>query len=83
MWGMAKNSILLFIQGRLFKDVGKVLRQILICAFFTAFVFIVAMAGLSLADVHLGSANIWIASAIAGLLGGMLQPYLFKDLKYA
>lgn len=73
MWDMAKNSMNLFLQGRLFKDPGKVLVQIMLGIVFTALVLV----GLSF-----GGVPIWGAAAAAGLLGGMLQPYLFKDLKY-
>ncbi len=81
MWDMAKNSITLFFQGRLFKDSSKVYRQILLGAVFTGIVMILATAVLS--AIGLAGEAVWIAAAIAGFLGGMLQPYLFKDLKYA
>jgi len=74
MFEMVMNSITLFVQGRLFKDIGAVIRQALIGITVTA----VLMVGLSFAPIPL-----WAAAAIAGLIGGMLQPYLFKDLKYA
>jgi len=28
-------------------------------------------------------APLWLAALLAGLAGGALQPYLFKDLRYA
>lgn len=81
MWGMAKHSVILFLRGRLFQDSAKVYRQVLTGAMFTALIMIVTFVGLALGG--LGSEAVWIASAVAGFLGGMLQPYLFKDLKYA
>jgi hypothetical protein len=80
MWEMAKSSIALFFQGRLFKDKAQVFRQILTGTLFTAIVMLVIAAGLS--AFGMGRELIWISSAIAGFLGGALQPYLFKDLKY-
>lgn len=81
MWSMATNAIRLFMQGRLFRESGKVFRQVLIGAVFTAIIMAAAAAALAFAGLGLEAA--WIASGIAGFLGGMLQPYLFKDLKYA
>ncbi len=73
MWDMAKNSITLFLQGKLFQDTGMVIRQMMLGIAVTAAVLVaIAAAG----------APVWGASIVAGLLGGMLQPYLFKDLKY-
>lgn len=73
MWQMAKSSIILFFQGRLFSEPAKVYRQTFIGAAATAAVLVVlATVGLPLAG----------AAAIAGLAGGALQPYLFKDLRY-
>ena len=74
MFEMAKNSITLFLQGRLFKDLGAVMRQAFIGIVITAAILV----GLSFTALPL-----WAASAIGGLIGGIAQPYLFKDLKYA
>ncbi len=74
MLDMVMNSITLFVKGKLFKDVGAVTRQALIGIAITAALLV----GLSFAPIPL-----WAAAAIAGLIGGALQPYLFKDLKYA
>lgn len=73
MLEMAKSSITLFFRGRLFSEPGKVYRQTAIGATITAVLLIVlAKAGLPLAA----------AAALACLIGGGLQPYLFKNLKY-
>ncbi len=73
MWEMVKTSIVLFLQGRLFKDAGKVMVQIVLGIVFTALVLV----GLARAGVPILG-----AAVAAGFLGGLLQPYLFKDLKY-
>ncbi len=74
MLDMAKNSITLFLQGRLFKEPGAVMRQALIGIVITAAVLV----GLSFTALPL-----WAAAAIGGFIGGVAQPFLFKDLKYA
>jgi len=73
MWEMAKSSIVLFLRGKLFSDPVKVWRQAAIGAAATTIVLV------GLAKV---GAPVVAAAAVAGLLGGALQPYLFKDLKY-
>ncbi len=74
MFEMAKNSITLFIQGKLFKDIGAVMRQAIIGIVITAIVVVLmSVAGLPL----------WAAATLGGFVGGMAQPILFKDLKYA
>lgn len=73
MWEMAKSSIVLFFKGKLFAEPGKVYRQTAIGAAVTAALLVaLAKAGLPLVA----------AAAVAGLVGGALQPYLFKDLRY-
>lgn len=73
MWAMARSSITLFFQGKLFADPGKVYRQLAIGVLVTAVVLVVAAKA---------GAPLWLAALIAGLIGGGLQPYLFKDLRY-
>ena len=73
MWEMAKSSIVLFLQGKLFAEPAKVYRQTAIGAALTAALLVVlAVAGRPVAG----------AAAGAGIVGGALQPYLFKDLRY-
>lgn len=73
MLGMALNSAKLFMAGKLFKDNGKVIRQMLAGA----------AAGV-VAGVVVGFfAPLWLAAGVAGLVSGFIQPMLFKDLKYA
>ena len=73
MWDMAQNSMSLFFRGKLFAEPGQVARQLAIGIVVTAVVLI------ALAKV---GAPLWIAALVAGLIGGALQPYLFKDLRY-
>ncbi len=74
MWEMAKHSVVLFFQGRLFQDYGAVFRRLAIGVLLTTVVFLLlALPGLPL----------WVAAAVSGFVGGLLQPYLFRDLKYS
>lgn len=73
MVGMAINSAKLFFAGKLFRDNSIVIRQMLMGA------------GLGvIAGVVVGLfAPIWVAALAAGTVSGFIQPFLFKDLKYA
>ena len=75
MFDMVKTSIVLFLQGRLFANRNHVIRQSLIG--------IVVTAAILIAAVKLTTLPLWGSAVIAGLLGGALQPLLFKNLKYA
>ncbi|MEZ5934065.1 MAG: hypothetical protein R3F54_19440 [Alphaproteobacteria bacterium] len=73
MLDMAKHSIQLFVQGKLFQNNGEVMQKVAIGAGGTAVLTLVlALIGLP----------VWLAAIVAGALGGAVQPYLFKDLKY-
>ncbi|MEJ2623838.1 MAG: hypothetical protein P8Z80_04655 [Pseudolabrys sp.] len=73
MWQMAIHSIVLFAQGKLFSEPAKVYRQTFVGAAVAAAVLVIlAKIGVSLV----------LAAVVAGILGGALQPYLFKDLRY-
>ncbi len=74
MFEMFKNSVVLFLQGRLFQDVGSVIRQTIIGVVIAAVITIaLAMLGIPL----------WLAIVLASLASGIAQPFLFKNLKYA
>ena len=73
MWEMARSSMTLFLRGRLFADPRMVARQMAIGVVVTALVLII------LAEI---GAPLWLAALLAGGIGGGLQPYLFKDLRY-
>ena len=73
MLDFVRNAIVLFLKGRLFQEPRKVVMQIALGIGVTA-ALLVGLAGTGLPIV--------VSAAIAGLLGGMLQPYLFRNLKY-
>lgn len=73
MWEMAKTSIVLFLRGRLFQDPRKVMQQAAIGMMVTAILLIA---------IALLGAPLPAAAGVAGLIGGALQPYFFKNLKY-
>ena len=69
---MFKNSIALFFKGKLFRDNKAVFKQWLIGFVITLLLMMV-----------LGYlVNPIIGVIVASVVGGALQPYLFKDLKY-
>ena len=72
MYEMVKSSVILFFQGKLFQNPNEVYRQLGIGIGVTLVVFLVVakLACLPLAGI------------VAGAMGGALQPYLFKDLKF-
>lgn len=74
MWDMFSHSLRLFVKGKLFREPAAVFRQWLI-GFGVSFVAVVLV-------VKLG-VPMWIAVAVVALGAGVLQPYLFKNLKYA
>jgi len=73
MWAMTQNSIVLFFRGKLFAEPGK--------AFLLILVGVVATALLLILVAKLG-APLWMAAPIAAFVGGGLQPYLFRNLRY-
>ena len=73
MWEMALTSIRLFLAGKLFQHPWSVFRLSALGAAVAAALTI----GLGLLGVHVA-----LAAGVAGLVGGALQPWLFKDLKY-
>ena len=73
MFDMFINSVTLFLQGKLFQDLGKVIQQAVIGIVIAAVLLIIAVkAGLAL----------WLSVVLSSLIAGAIQPYLFKDLKY-
>ncbi len=74
MFDMVKHSITLFFQGRLFQDPKMAMRQLFIGILIaTVVVVVLGLAGLPL----------WLAAGLGGLAGGIAQPYLYRNLKYA
>lgn len=73
MLEMFMDSATLFMKGKLFQDYKSVFIKMLIGMIVTAVIAII------LAKLGTG---MWVAIGVASLIGGALQPYLFKDLKY-
>ena len=73
MLDMFLNSVRLFFAGRLFRDSRAVLRQWL--KGFALCLALVLLLGWWVSPL--------VGVAVASLIGGALQPLLFKDLKYA
>lgn len=73
MFEMVRHSIVLFFQGRLFADPGKVYQRLAIGLVITIAIFI----GMSFARI-----DPRISAGVAGFVGGMLQPHLFRDLRF-
>ena len=73
MWAMVQSSITPFFRGKLFADPAMVVRQLAIG---------IAVPAAALAGLAALGAPLWLAALAAGLIGGALQPYLFKDLRY-
>jgi hypothetical protein len=73
MWAMAQNSVVLFFRGKLFAEPFKAYRLIAIG--------VVVTAALLLILAELGT-PVWLAAPISAAIGGALQPYLFKNLRY-
>jgi membrane associated rhomboid family serine protease len=74
MWDLFANSLRLFFKGKLFREPRAMFRQWLI-GFAAALVAVVLLAKLGV--------PLWGSVAAAALVAGVLQPYLFKNLKYA
>lgn len=74
MWDMFMNSLKLFLKGKLFKDPAAVFRQWLI-GFGCAVLALVV-------GVKLGL-PLWLVVVAVAVGGGLAQPFLFKNLKYA
>jgi hypothetical protein len=73
MLEMFKQSMMMFLKGKLFRDNAQVMKQGSI-AVISVIVLIVVLGKFVL--------PMWIAAMIGGFVGGALMPYLFKDLKY-
>ena len=73
MFDMFKNAVTLFMRGKLFQNSKKVYLQIAIGSAITLAIFLIVSSFASI---------VW-SGAIAGFAGGMVQPRLFRDLKYA
>tara|TARA_R110000772_G_scaffold49123_6_gene112719 strand:- start:27632 stop:27853 length:222 start_codon:yes stop_codon:yes gene_type:complete len=73
MFEMMMSSGKLFLAGKLFQDNGHMFRQLSIG------VIVGVAVSVGVAQV----APIWAAAVAGGAISGILQPILFKNLKYA
>jgi len=74
MWAMFSNSLRLFLKGKLFRDPRAVFRQWVI-GFVLSLLAVVACVKLSV--------PVWLSVTGVAIAAGGLQPFLFKNLKYA
>jgi hypothetical protein len=73
MFSMARNALALFFSGRLFADQRKAVGLIAIGVFLTALICVMLVkAGVPLVA----------AAAVAGFIGGGLQPLVLKRIKF-
>ncbi|MFA5122023.1 hypothetical protein [Zavarzinia sp.] len=70
---MAKSSMGRFFSGTLFAEPSKAYAQMAIGIGVTA-VLVIALG--------LAGAPLWAAGLVGGAVGGAVQPYLFKNLRY-
>lgn len=73
MFDAMMSSASLFFQGKLFKDNAKAMQLLALGA--------IVGAGLTV-GVGLVAPN-WVAAIAGGAVSGLLQPYLYKNIKYA
>jgi len=73
MFETMMGSTKLFFQGKLFKDTALAIRLLLLGALISAVVTVAAGFVLPL----------WAAAIAGGLVGGLVQPRLYRDIKYA
>ncbi|CAM4175769.1 hypothetical protein U4960_07195 [Altererythrobacter sp. H2] len=73
MFDMVFSSTKLFFQGKLFQDTALAIRLL-----------VTGAAAATVATVLVGMvAPLWVAAIAGGLVGGLLQPYLYRNIKYA
>jgi hypothetical protein len=73
MWTMARSAFTLFLRGQLFANSHQAYGRLAAGIIVTALTCIIlAMAGTPL----------WAAAMAAGFLGGGLQPFLFKTIRF-
>jgi uncharacterized membrane protein len=71
---MFTDGFTLFMQGKLLRDYPKVFAEALLGAFIGMIIFLgIAMFG----------APLWLAVIISSAISGALQPWIFKDIKFA
>lgn len=73
MFDMFLHSVALFVRGKLFQNPLHVVRQAALGVCITAAICIGLARWVGV---------LWIAVPVSAALGGLLQPFLFKNLKY-
>jgi hypothetical protein len=74
MWDLAKQSMVLFLEGKLFASARQAYGLMATGAIGTAVVFLLAVKALH--------APLVVAAPLVAFAGGLVQPRLFKNLKY-
>ena len=73
MWTMARSALSLFLSGQLFANPRTAYGRLAAGILFTALICVILTAQ---------GAPLWAAAMVAGFLGGGLQTYLFKTVKF-
>ena len=73
MLEMFKQSMMMFLKGKLFRDNKMVAKQGTIGVFIV--ILLIVLLGKFVVPM-------WLGAIIGGFAGGASMPYLFKDLKY-
>lgn len=73
MFETVLGSARLFFQGKLFKDTPQAMRLLLLGAMVSAVVTVAVALVLP----------VWAAGPAGGFAGGLLQPWLYRNIRYA
>ena len=74
MWTMARSALSLFLRGQLFANPRTAYGRLAAGILFTALI--------CLTLTVVAGTPLWAAAMVAGFLGGGLQTYLFKTVKF-
>ena len=73
MWTMARSALSLFLRGQLFANPRKASMLLFTGIMFTALICLI---------LTFAGTPPWAAAMVAGFLGGGLQTFLFKTVKF-
>ena len=73
MWTMARSALSLFLRGQLFANPRRAYGLLATGIIVTALICLV---------LTVAGTPVWAAAMVAGFLGGGLQPFLFKTIKF-
>jgi hypothetical protein len=73
MWTMARSALSLFLRGQLFANPRKAYGLLATGIIVTALICLI---------LTIAGTPIWAAAMVAGFLGGGLQPFLFKTIRF-